>query len=71
MIVISGDGSVSTLWDNTMIIKETLITSQRLALPFTWAGVIHEIQPDAKIIVILRNPVHRLVGLAGVSSKYK
>ena len=52
---------MSTLWDNTMIIKETLTTSHRLALPFTWADVIHEIQPDAKIIVILRDPVHRLV----------
>ncbi|XP_072040231.1 carbohydrate sulfotransferase 15-like isoform X2 [Amphiura filiformis] len=58
---IIGDGSVSTLWDNSMIINQTYRTTHRFALPFTWADVIYEVQPDAKIIAILRNPVTRLI----------
>ncbi|XP_072040798.1 carbohydrate sulfotransferase 15-like [Amphiura filiformis] len=58
--LIIGDGSASTLWDNHLILHASS-TSENGELPFVWADVIHCIQPGAKIIAILREPVERTI----------
>ncbi|XP_060601280.1 carbohydrate sulfotransferase 15-like [Ruditapes philippinarum] len=57
--VIFGDCSASTLWDNDYwtILPEFRNLSEPL---YTNADYIHHLNPNAKIIVMLRNPVERL-----------
>ncbi|PIK45692.1 putative carbohydrate sulfotransferase 15 isoform X1 [Apostichopus japonicus] len=52
-----GDGSVTTGWD----IGENWMTLYPEATepPFVMADLLHEFQPNAKIVVILREPVSR------------
>ncbi|XP_071819278.1 carbohydrate sulfotransferase 15-like isoform X2 [Apostichopus japonicus] len=52
-----GDGSVTTSWD----IGENWMTLYPEATepPFVMADLLHEFQPNAKIVVILREPVSR------------
>ncbi|XP_072039674.1 carbohydrate sulfotransferase 15-like [Amphiura filiformis] len=59
--LITGDGSASTLWDNLLIMKRAISSTGQLSLPFTWAEVIHSVQPEAKIIAVLRNPINRVM----------
>ena len=54
----SGEGSASTFWDNKLILEDSN-TLEEGEIPFVWADVIHRVQPDAKIILIMREPVHR------------
>ncbi|XP_033108195.1 carbohydrate sulfotransferase 15-like [Anneissia japonica] len=53
-----GDGSASTFWDfkiwNELFPNESEVPRE------THANLIHNIQPDAKIVVIFRNPTDRL-----------
>nr|XP_054769290.1 carbohydrate sulfotransferase 15-like [Lytechinus pictus] len=52
------DGSASTFWDNK---KWKIWDGERYEGPtYVTADVIHAAQPDAKLLVILRNPVDRL-----------
>lgn len=54
----SGEGSASTFWDNKLILEDSN-TLEEGEIPFVWADVIHRVQPDAKIILIMREPVRR------------
>nr|XP_054769288.1 LOW QUALITY PROTEIN: carbohydrate sulfotransferase 15-like [Lytechinus pictus] len=56
--LVIGDGSASTFWDNK---KWKIWDGERYGGPtYVTADVIHAAQPDAKLLVILRNPVDRL-----------
>lgn len=61
-LFISGDGSASTLWDNP-VWQRYVDESDRLAdIPkYLLADIIRAIQPDAKILVMIREPTSRSV----------
>ncbi|XP_054768805.2 carbohydrate sulfotransferase 15-like [Lytechinus pictus] len=68
--LIIGDGSASTLWDNH---KWKTWNGERYEGPtYVTADVMHAAQPDAKLLVILRNPVDRLYsGYLYFNPKYR
>ena len=55
---LTGDGSASTLWDNRNLLKHHKDKQMNLP-PFTNADIIRKLIPNAKIIILLRNPVTR------------
>ncbi|XP_060594940.1 carbohydrate sulfotransferase 15-like, partial [Ruditapes philippinarum] len=57
--MIFGDCSASTLWDNRKLLQFHRDNRMKLP-PFTNAEIVKKINPDAKIIIMLRNPVSRL-----------
>ncbi|XP_030842753.1 carbohydrate sulfotransferase 15 isoform X1 [Strongylocentrotus purpuratus] len=56
--LIIGDGSASTFWDNSL--WDTWDGKRYEGPEYVTADVINVAQPDAKLIVILRNPVDRV-----------
>ncbi|KAJ8030517.1 Carbohydrate sulfotransferase 15 [Holothuria leucospilota] len=56
--VIYGDGSASTMWDNRG--WQQFFPTNTSEPPFVVADIIREILPDAKLIIILRDPIERL-----------
>ncbi|XP_071486330.1 carbohydrate sulfotransferase 15-like [Diadema antillarum] len=55
--LVIGDGSTSTLWDNQW---QTLSPTQFNGPEYTIADVMRVIQPNAKFIVVLRDPIVRV-----------
>ncbi len=58
--VVSGDGSPSTLWGNHNWRKYFDFDACKYqGPPYVLADVIHTVLPQAKILVMLRNPTDR------------
>ncbi|CAH1266651.1 CHST15 [Branchiostoma lanceolatum] len=57
--VITGEGSVTTLWDNTRWRKEFWDTTNNEP-PILVANILRAVQPHARFIVTLRDPAERL-----------
>lgn len=55
--VLSGEASASTMWDNQA--WSYLHADKETEPPFLAQDFIHAVQPDAKIIIMLRDPVER------------
>ena len=59
-MILTGDGTPSYLWDYDGWVQNPI--NKGLAEPkFTIADDIHQINPNAKIIFIFRNPTDRFV----------
>lgn len=57
--IITGEASASTMWDNQAW-SYLHGNEEQIEPPFLAQDIIHAVQPDAKIIIMLRDPVERL-----------
>lgn len=55
----AGDASVSTIWDNNNWLQLEDNFPDQGEPKYTQADLIHHIQPEAKAILMLRNPIDR------------
>lgn len=56
--VVTGEASASTMWDNQAW-SHLHRAEEETEPPFLTQDFIHAIQPDARIIIMLRDPVER------------
>lgn len=58
-LIITGDGSASTFWDNKKW-KAIYPEYEKIGPPYIMADVIHTVLPNAKLLVSFRDPTYRL-----------